>query len=630
MGKSSKTRMKEAVAKAIEDGNPFLANEITANVMVGTTMLIILGVMILCLICNEFGVFTADKVIMRYAVAIATVVQLPMTILNAKYAGNKKWLKVPLMIDLIIVCAILSAALGHNVTLVMVFPVVVSIRYFDEKYTRNVALITAAIFLFASIANGIFGIINLNMVKFPNGAELSILPNGSLRDAIVDASFDKLAYIKSLFLNDFIPRCLIFLALSVSCWFVASRGRLMIKMQSDNAKKASRIETELNLATNIQANMLPSIFPIFPEHKEFDIFASMQPAKEVGGDFYDIFMIGEDKMAFLIADVSGKGVPAALFMVIAKTLIKNYAQMGLSPGEVFTKANETLLEGNDANLFVTAWMAILDINTGDVTYSNAGHNPPIIKRANSDYEYLKSKPGFVLAGLDGFKYKDMTGHLDKESVVFLYTDGIPEATDINNNMYGEERLLQLLNSTQDISSKELVEIVKDDLDVFYGDAEQFDDITMVALRYNGSTSADIAKTKVFKAIKTELDGVIDFVGETLELFGCTLKDINRITLCVEEWFVNVASFAYKEYIGNCEITIMQNKDQIIIKFKDSGIEFNPLNKVNDGIKINQEEMTVSGMGINLVRNIMDSVEYKYVNSQNILTLTKVIKKENDN
>lgn len=491
MGKSSKTRMKEAVQKAIDDGNPFLANEITANVMVGTTMLIILGVMILCLVLNELGVFTANKVIMRYAVAIATVVQLPMTILNAKYAGNKKWLKVPLMIDLIIVCAILSAALGHNVTLVMVFPIVVSIRYFDEKYTRNVALITAGVFALASVANGLFGIINLNMVKFPNGAELIIPENGSLRDVIVETSYDQLAYIKSLFLNDFIPRCLIFVSLSVSCWFVSSRGKLMIKMQSDNAKKSSRIETELNLATNIQANMLPRIFPAFPERSEIEVYATMTPAKEVGGDFYDFFMVDDDHLAVVMADVSGKGVPAALFMVIAKTLIKDHTMPDKDLGDVFTKVNQLLCESNSERLFVTAFEGVLDLRSGEFRFVNAGHEMPFIYKKGEGFKPYRVDASFVLAGLNGMKYKSGIINFDAGDKLFQYTDGIPEATNAKGEFYGMDRLERVLYQNGEASPSELLKIVKDDIDDFVGSAEQFDDITMICVEYKEKTKSDV-------------------------------------------------------------------------------------------------------------------------------------------
>ena len=245
-----------------------------------------------------------------------------------------------------------------------------------------------------------------------------------------------------------------------------------------------RIGAELNVATQIQADMLPRIFPAFPERKEFDIYATMDPAKEVGGDFYDFFLVDDDHLALVIADVSGKGVPAALFMVIAKTLIKNHAQNRETPGEVFTQTNAQLCEGNDAGLFVTAWMGVLEISTGKFVYVNAGHNPPLLKRAGGQYEWLKSRPGFVLAGMEGIRYRENTLELMPGDTLYLYTDGVTEATSSAQELYGEERLQAALNEASELPVSQLLPRIKNCIDTFVGDAEQFDDITMLGLQYH--------------------------------------------------------------------------------------------------------------------------------------------------
>ena len=244
-----------------------------------------------------------------------------------------------------------------------------------------------------------------------------------------------------------------------------------------------RIGAELNVATQIQADMLPRIFPAFPERKEFDIYATMNPAKEVGGDFYDFFLIDEDHLAVVIADVSGKGVPAALFMVIAKTLIKNHAQNRETPGSVFTQTNAQLCEGNDAGLFVTAWMGVLEISTGKFVYVNAGHNPPLLKHAGGGYEWLKSRPGFVLAGMEGIRYRENSLQMEPGDCLYLYTDGVTEATNEKQELFGEIRLQTVLNETPDLPVDRLLQKVKQSIDTFAGEAEQFDDITMLGLEY---------------------------------------------------------------------------------------------------------------------------------------------------
>ncbi len=255
----------------------------------------------------------------------------------------------------------------------------------------------------------------------------------------------------------------------------------------DNLQKVTaekeRINAELSLASSIQAHMLPCIFPAFPEHDEFDIYATMTPAKEVGGDFYDFFMVDDTHVAAVMADVSGKGVPAALFMVIAKTLIKNHAQNGLQPCDVFTTVNRLLCDGNDAGLFVTAWMCVLDITSGKLTYVNAGHNPPLIRQNGGKFEYLRSRPGFVLAGMDTVKYRQNELMLSPGDRLYLYTDGITEATSAAKELYGEERLSAYLNGHADDTAEDILHGLKSDIDSFVGEAPQFDDMTMLMLDF---------------------------------------------------------------------------------------------------------------------------------------------------
>lgn len=246
-----------------------------------------------------------------------------------------------------------------------------------------------------------------------------------------------------------------------------------------------RIGAELSVATHIQASMLPCIFPAFPNRREFDIYATMTPAKEVGGDFYDFFLVDDDHLAVVIADVSGKGVPAALFMVIAKTLIKDHTQSGKPPEEVFTEVNRQLCEANDENLFVTAWMGVLEISTGKLVYVNAGHNSPVIGRKNGETEFLRSRPGFVLAGLDFTKYRAGSLELMPGDLLYLYTDGVTEAMNTAQELYGEERLKRTLDANVSAAPEEIFKAVKKDLDDFVADAPQFDDITMLAMRYLG-------------------------------------------------------------------------------------------------------------------------------------------------
>lgn len=253
-----------------------------------------------------------------------------------------------------------------------------------------------------------------------------------------------------------------------------------------------RIGTELNVATQIQADMLPRIFPPFPERDEFDIYATMTPAREVGGDFYDFFLVDQDHLAVVIADVSGKGVPAALFMVIVKTLIKNHTQTGMAPDQVFETVNRQLCENNEAGMFVTAFLGVLEISTGRFTYVNAGHNPPLAALGGRPYDWLPSKRGFVLAGLEGVRYQQQGIVLCPGDSIFCYTDGVTEALDPADALYSEARLRAFFRG-RDLEGRPLAEqldLLRRDIAVFAAGAEQADDITMLLLRINKTTGRD--------------------------------------------------------------------------------------------------------------------------------------------
>ena len=253
---------------------------------------------------------------------------------------------------------------------------------------------------------------------------------------------------------------------------------------NDKSSKLASTQTELGMATEIQAGMLPAIFPAFPAREEFDLHASMDPAKEVGGDFYDFFMIDDDHLGVVIADVSGKGVPAALFMMISKTVIQNYALLGLSAAEVLGRANEALCANNKMEMFVTAWIGILEISTGKMTCASAGHEYPVLCQGGK-YELFKDKHGFVLAGMEGARYKEYDIRLEKGDKIFVYTDGVPEATNLSNELYGTDRMIDALNTKPEAEPKETLKIVRASVDEFVGSAPQFDDLTMLCVEYRG-------------------------------------------------------------------------------------------------------------------------------------------------
>ena len=389
------------------------------------------------------------------------------------------------------------------------------------------------------------------------------------------------------------------------------------------AEAAARIDKELEYAKQIQLSALPTNFP---DGDDYSIYAQMIAAKEVGGDFYDFYKLSDTTVAFLAADVSGKGIPAAMFMMTAKTIIKDLAERGLAVNEIFTQANEKLCENNESGMFVTAWMGILNLTTGEIKFANAGHNPPLLKRADGSFEYLKTRAGFVLAGMEGVRYRVGEITLNPGDRLFLYTDGVPEATNTENKLYGEERLLDFMNRNSTVEATALLPALKANIDEFVGEAPQFDDITMLMLDYKPKKGGADMTTQTFPAKTESLPDILGFVEETLEGFGSSMKIQMAVCVAIEEVFVNVAHYAYGGGEGNMTLGIGYDEDSRTVTFRmtDKGVPFDPLQKPDPDITLSAEDREIGGLGIFITKKTMDSVSYAYENGENVLTMTKKI------
>ena len=389
------------------------------------------------------------------------------------------------------------------------------------------------------------------------------------------------------------------------------------------AEAAARIDRELEYAKQIQLSALPKNFP---EDEDFGIFAEMIAAKEVGGDFYDFYKLNDTTVAFLVADVSGKGIPAAMFMMTAKTIIKDLAESGMAVNDIFTKANEKLCENNESGMFVTAWMSILDLATGKLQFANAGHNPPLLKRFGGGFEYLKTRAGFVLAGMEGVRYRVGEITLSAGDRMFLYTDGVTEATNTEDKLYGEERLIEFMNQNSNAEATELLPALKANIDKFVGDAPQFDDITMLMFDYKPKGGGARMVNKTFPAKVEALSDVLGFVDLVLDECGCPMKIQTAICVAIEEIFVNIAHYAYGDGEGDMTLTVgfdTESRD-ITFRISDSGAPFDPLKKPDPDITLPADEREIGGLGIFITKKTMDSVSYAYENGENVLTMTKKI------
>ncbi len=380
------------------------------------------------------------------------------------------------------------------------------------------------------------------------------------------------------------------------------------------AEAAARIDKELEFAKQIQFSALPSVFPPFPDRHDFEIYACMDAAKEVGGDFYDFYMLNSKTLAFLIADVSGKGIGAAMFMMRAKTIIKDLAESGLEIDEIFTKANSKLCESNDAGMFVTAWMGILDLSEGKLKFVNAGHNPPLLKRADGSFEYLKARSGLVLAGMDTVKYRKNETEFNPGDKIYLYTDGITEATNINNELYGEERLLEFINGVKEEKVQQLCTLVKKDVEEFVDTAPQFDDMTMVCVELKCVKNDDRAELVPDKDSVKEAALFGDRLAKRLETVP---KVANKVNIVIDEIYSNIVNYSNA---SRAFITAQITGEKLVLVFSDNGSMYNPLEAESPDVTLSAQQREIGGLGIFMVKKFSESMDYEYKDGFNVLTV----------
>jgi sigma-B regulation protein RsbU (phosphoserine phosphatase) len=415
-----------------------------------------------------------------------------------------------------------------------------------------------------------------------------------------------------------------------------SRDELLSALQSKNRQlqeslenlrrttsAKDRMESELNIGQEIQMSLLPLQFPPYPDRHEFSIFAKLVPAREVGGDFYDFFLIDRDHLCICIGDVSGKGVPSALFAAVTKTLIKSLAKSGLSPAEVLTQSNGELAENNESNMFVTVFLSVLDVSTGALTYSNAGHNPPYLYSRSGNIERLAQRHGPVVGAMEGCAYDQSIVSLAPGDLLLTYTDGVTEATSRSYELFKESRLVQLLQTGTINSVNTAVDVCLAAVREFESGAEQADDITLLVAQFFGRGTGETA-LKLELRLKNdvaELPRVQNECESYLTARGIPTKIIRRLLIAFDELLSNIISYAYRtpgEH--DIELTLEHDTDQLRILLQDDGIPFNPLAQRPPDTDASVDDREIGGLGIHLVRNMLDEVQYERRGDQNVLML----------
>jgi len=395
-----------------------------------------------------------------------------------------------------------------------------------------------------------------------------------------------------------------------------------IKRQKD------RMQEELNVGHTIQMSMLPLDFPAFPERTEFDLHGLLKPAREVGGDFYDFFMISEDEICLVVGDVSGKGVPAALFMAVSQTMIKTAASGDRSPASIMTRVNDALSTDNPASMFVTLFLAIVDIRTGRFRYCNAGHNPPYIVHPDGHLTCLNQRHGVVMGAMPGLAYGEDEASLGKADNLFIFTDGVTEAMDPDGQLFGEKRLENFLNSADRSTAQILTGSALQSVEGFAAEAEQADDITILVYRLQEAptiterSSLEISISADIAEIARVQQATDEFVDKTNIGVAATQK----MGITLDELLNNTISYGFDDPRGHeIHVNIELNNDHISLRVSDDGVPFNPFTHRDPDTSLSIEEREIGGLGVMLVKKLTDSQAYQRLSDRNVVTLTIELK-----
>lgn len=571
----------------------YLKNEKKANIalaftsLVFATFLLITWILNICKVQAFVYEGSLNSVVQVILPIVVATLALPSCFIKTKII-SMNWIKYYILIAFVVAVGVVGFLVPQE-GIFFAACIVASTLYFKPKVTRIVFYVSLVLLVIAPVVAVALG---------------GFLPND------YNTGMNKWA---SLFVFNICPRVLAVVIIAQITNGLAKRADKILEDEVNAVKHSEKVSSELSIASIIQGAVLPKEFP---DSAFGEIYGLMDSAKKVGGDFYDFFNLDDDHLVIVIGDASGKGIPSSLYMMKAQSLIRAHAKhCKLNTAKIIMDVNESLCEGNEYNMFVTCWLGILDKQSGKLRYTNAGHNPPIIK-SSGKFEYLSARPGIVLGGFNDFEYQETSINLKKGDKIFLYTDGVTEAHNVKSELYGEDRLLEVV-SKLDASPYETVTRIREDVRQFSRNTEQFDDITMLMVEYRKPQSVF---SKKFAAVRENLDQVQDFIISSIKT-DLNVKDKNQLLIVSEEVFINIASYAY-EGVGYCNVDVDLENNVLTLVFTDNGKEFNPLEKEDPNTKEKAEDRQIGGLGIYMVKNLMDKVYYEYKDGKNILTMIK--------
>ena len=582
----------------------------TAQIAIAAASVIYLGIFIMVLLdLTRFSLLNFLALFAFFAAAVLINIALYPVVRK-----RAPWLRKYLLIGVIFVaCISVQASTQLLGALFLAFPILLACRYHDRNFMISVIGASFLSVLAKELLCWKIGTYDLNVVSLVDNV---LIADGRYFQSSVMPYINMQTYLRDVLLFSVLPQWVQLLIITVVAGLLGNNGRALRNHQREAIRREAAVESELDNAREIQMGLLPEDFRF---GDGVDLFASSVPAKNVGGDFYDCFMLDSHHIAIVIADVSGKGMPAALFMATTKMCIRDYASVGLKAEEVFTRVNSSICENNKKGMFVTAWLGILDLSTGVLDYVNAGHNPPLVRGRDGVFKFLAMKTNLILGAYESYTYRGERLVMAPGDAIVLYTDGVTESRTEAAELFGNDRLARLLNRQGGLTGAEIVKAVNDGVNRFAGACEQYDDITVLALNYRGL--AESMQRETFPAQLEEYPAVKEFVDRALRQLGAEDKTVHRFLVAADELFTNVAKYAYPNRDGTVELRVTGANGKLSLTLLDSGIPFNPLTKKQESAFPETGERRLGGLGITVVKSMMDEVTYSYVENKNIVTVS---------
>lgn len=533
---------------------------------------------------------------------------------------RKPGFKYFILFSLLAVIIALNISIPKHSLLFWPFAILMANHYYNPTIGRVIYIVSLVAMLFCMYAGMFFGEFDENLfgagVIKPDGSIGTVETFQERVDLLAERSAQGDNRYMKVLLFYYFPR-----AACLTLFFMVSNllNTRTYKLLDDEVRihdEQQKAKTELGVAKNIQMQTLPDDFV---SNKDVEIVGELKAAKEVGGDLYDYVKIDDDHVALLIGDVSGKGVPAAMFMMKTITSFRDFAISGKTPSQILKEINTSIMKGNKAGMFVTCFLAIIDKRTGKMSYANAGHNPPVVG-SNHHFEYLKAFHGLILGCFENVPIKDEEITLKPGDSITLYTDGITEARNNNGDFFGDERLIEVFNKKDYTSIVELHHTIKDVVAEFVDGAPQSDDITFVTLKYRGGSYT--SSEKEFYGIKENIADMLGFISDFANENQFPASFTNKLLVVGDELFSNIIIHGYEEKGGQIFVRLLFNEDlkEFCITVIDTAKEFNQLNV--DIVDKDKPRVKVGGLGISIVKNIMTDCAYDHINGKNILVLKK--------